>query len=150
MRAFAFVSVMILASISFASGLAINDGTYSGQGFFTNSETGADENYSSTLTIENGAVSMSYVYASGFSYTLNYTIVDGVNGLFTVMYAGAPAGTGYCAERSCHMDMNYVDSEFGAVQISRTMSWNEENDISVIGHNMTMKKFFVEELERQD
>jgi len=83
------------------------NGTYNGTGQLIRYTDGTSFSYKVTYVIGTGSVTATYVYPDGTSYSLPFTTKDTTLGQFNVLIEGQQAGTGYCVNTSCHVDVSF-------------------------------------------
>lgn len=133
---FGLLSLLVCAP-AMAFSIPAADGTYSGSGTLTRLSNNAQMNYSVTSTFDSSAstVSTHFVY-SGYDYTLNFTVVDGQNGAFTILQGSNTVGSGQCTGNTCSIDLTYTTSISGPQHVAETTVYGD-GTMSTTGHNYT-------------
>ncbi|MGZ6478242.1 MAG: hypothetical protein ACXWQE_03000 [Bdellovibrionales bacterium] len=143
MRLSILMLVMAFSQLSWGYQFPAADGTYSGPGQLTRLSDGVQIDYTVTTVFNSagGTLSTHYVYATGFEYSLNFAIVDGAHGTFSLTANGAPAGSGFCINKACQVDLDYTDVKLGAVKVSVSYNFTE-TQIVATGHNFSSGTIF--------
>ena len=103
-------SALFLASfiaVNASAGLPVPAGTYKGKGQLVRFTDGQKFSYDATYVIGANSVTVNYVYPGNVTYTLPFTTKDTTLGQFTVAIEGQTAGSGYCIDISCHVDVSF-------------------------------------------
>jgi hypothetical protein len=140
MKGFMIITALLFSSLSWAA-LPAPSGNYTGQGQLTRLNDGVHFDYDVAYTIAPNAITASYIYPNGFSYTLPFTTQDTTLGRFNIYIQGNPVGAGYCLDISCHADVSFPLQ--GVIQkVSMNFTWNangssNKGTLIVSGFNST-------------
>lgn len=117
----ALIATFIFASSSAMAMTNMPDGTYQGEGRWSDNQ-GETGHYEVSVNIESDTVSSSYSFDSGQTGEYEFQTTGSAHSQFDVLVGGIRVGEGYCMSVQCHYSIS-----LGNKVLEETLTFYEDN-----------------------